>query len=81
MLITMTVGEAMLAITESSIIDRNPNLLAPDCAASNEVAKSSQPINGMRSAAERAAIAVLLGASGFLTWMSFVVEHNDLLKS
>jgi hypothetical protein len=75
----MTVGEAMLEITKSSIIDRNPNLPAPDRAASDELAKSSQPINGMRSAAERAAIALLLGASGFLTWMSFVIEHNDLL--
>jgi hypothetical protein len=69
----------MLAITESSIIHRNPNPPAPDRAASDELAKPSRPINRMRSAGERATIALLLGASVFLTWTSFVVEHNDLL--
>jgi hypothetical protein len=61
------------------VVSRKPAPPAAARMASYELAKVSRPTNRMRSAAERAAIALLLGASGFLTWMSFVVEHNDLL--
>jgi hypothetical protein len=72
-----SVAEAKLPALR--VVSSNPNPAAPDRVARNELAKPSRPMNGMRSAAERAAIALLLGASGFLTWMSFIVEHNDLL--
>ena len=62
------------------VVSSNPNRPPRSEGSSNdELATTSRRINRMKSAVERAAIAVLLGASGFLTWMSFVVEHNDLL--
>jgi hypothetical protein len=43
------------------------------------LAKRAQPINRAKSVAERVAIVLLLGVGTFLTIMSFIVEHNDLL--
>ena len=62
------------------VVSTNPNPPSRSESSSNdELAAPSRRTTRMKSAVERAAIAVLLGASGFLTWMSFVVEHNDLL--
>jgi hypothetical protein len=62
------------------VVTSNPNPpLRLESSSNEKLAAPSRPIRRMKSAVERAAIAVLLGASGFLTWMSFVVEHNDLL--
>jgi hypothetical protein len=60
------------------VVSTNPNP-RPESSSNDELAAPIRRTNRMKSAIERAAIAVLLGASGFLTWMSFVVEHNDLL--
>jgi hypothetical protein len=61
------------------VVSSKPMSEPSDHASADERVSAARPMHRARSVAERVAIAVLLGASGFLTWMSFVLEHNDLL--
>jgi hypothetical protein len=61
------------------VVSSNPNVPRPESPSNDQLAAPLRPMSLMKSAVERAAIAMLLAAGGFLTWMSFVVEHNDLL--
>jgi hypothetical protein len=55
-------------------------LQQPDLVAAGEaVGNTAQLINRARAVAERVAILLLLGGSAWLAFMSFMVEHNDLL--
>ena len=61
------------------VVSGNLSSRRSNCVSNNGLVKKAQPINRARSPAERAAIVLLLGVSAFLTVMSFIFEHNDLL--
>jgi hypothetical protein len=63
-----SVAEATPALR---VVGGNPNAARP----ADELAKVAQPISRVRAFGERAAIALLLGVSGYLTLISFVSDY------
>lgn len=55
------------------VVGGNPNAGRP----ADHLAKAAQPINRARAFGERAAIALLLGVSGYLTLISFVSDYTN----
>jgi hypothetical protein len=57
------------------VVGGNPNAERPTPA--DDSAKAAQPIGRMRSLGERAAIALLLGVSGYLTLVGFTSDYTN----
>jgi hypothetical protein len=55
------------------VVGGNPNAGRP--APSHDLAKAARPVAGVRLLGERLAIALLLGAGGYLTLLSFVSDY------
>jgi hypothetical protein len=53
------------------VVGGNPNAGRP----ADDLAKAAQPVSRVRALGERAAIALLLGVSGYLTIISFVSDY------
>ncbi len=53
------------------VVGGNPNVGRP----ADDLAKAAQPVSRVRAFGERAAIALLLGVSGYLTLISFVSDY------
>jgi hypothetical protein len=62
-----------------SVVSANLNSPRSDAVSKNGLGKKAQLINRAKAVAERAAIVLLLAGSAFLTFTSFMAEHNDLL--
>jgi hypothetical protein len=57
------------------VVGGNPN--AERSASADDLAKAAQPFGRMRSLGERAAIALLLGVSGYLTLVGFASDYTN----
>jgi hypothetical protein len=55
------------------VVGGTPNAVRP----ADDLDKTSQPVSRVRALGERAAIALLLGISGYLTLMSFVSDYTS----
>jgi hypothetical protein len=56
------------------VVDGNPNVARP---ARPELVTAAKPINRVRALGERAAIALFLGVSGYLTLISFTSDYSN----